>query len=155
MRMYDDAALRTSACHALHVLTASSDALKLVLVNHEATHAVLLQRLVTFDDTLQGIPSPQLSRAFCDSSDCWCSGRYILACKHSLWLSAGPQGKDVSRFARARHCCVHSVVISAEQSACRPCRLHFAVQHAGWMRCQHHKGKRCVCGARVARMLMR
>ena len=154
MRMYEDAALRTSACRALHVLTASSDALKLVLVNHKATHAVLLQRLVSFDDTLQGTLPSQLLSAYCNLSDSVCSGSHDLACKHRLWPGTGPQGKDVCRFACSRYRCVHSVV-AAEQSACRPCRLHFVVQHARWMRCQHHKGKSCVCGATAARMLMR
>jgi hypothetical protein len=53
--MHDDAALRSSACRTLRVLTSSSDLQKLVLVNHEATGAVLIKQLAGFDDDLQGM----------------------------------------------------------------------------------------------------
>jgi hypothetical protein len=53
----EDAAVRNSACRALSVLTGSHSELKLVLLRHEATHAVLLLRLSSFDDDLKGTPA--------------------------------------------------------------------------------------------------
>jgi hypothetical protein len=50
----NDSALQNSACRALGVLTDSSDHLKLVVINHEATRSVLLQELSTFCEDLKG-----------------------------------------------------------------------------------------------------
>jgi hypothetical protein len=64
----EDNAVRNSACRALSVLTASHSELKLVLLGHEATHTVLLQRLSSFDDDLRGMQAPATFALQCSGS---------------------------------------------------------------------------------------